>query len=213
MVHTKVTLPRALLPPSNPTPTISQSIATTLVKLTTPKHHSQITKSKNKSQTDIQSVSMPEHAHLVSSEVGSSLTSCAVGGGDGSAGAGVAPSCLRLPRWVAAGRWGSLDWSSAQLGFRAEGGAVFGLGFRFRLELWLGFAAAAGGVEDGVGPGMDGGLRRGRTDAGVGREGFYVLCFSNMAPFECTVECTSALGCLQQRLLYSSFISVLYSLL
>lgn len=163
MVLTKVTLPRALLLPSDPTPTISQSIATALVKLRTPKHHSQTTKSKNKSQIDIPSFSMPGHAHLVSSEVGSSLTSSTAGGGDGSAGAGGPPSCLRLPRWVAAGRWGSLDWSCAQLGFRAEGGAVFGLGFRFRLGLWLGFAAAGGGVEDGVGPGMDdcgaGGLR------------------------------------------------------
>lgn len=153
MVLTKVTLPRALLPPSDPTPTISQSIATALVKLRTPKHHSQTTRSKTKSQTDIPSVSMRGRAHLVSSEVGSSLTSCTAVA-DGSAGAGGPASCLRLPRWVA-GRWGSLDWSCAQLGFRAEGGAVFGLGFRFRLGLWLGFVAAGGGVEDGVGAGMD----------------------------------------------------------
>jgi len=46
MVLTKVTLPRALLLPSDPTPTISQSIATALVKLRTPKHHSQTTKSE-----------------------------------------------------------------------------------------------------------------------------------------------------------------------
>ena len=97
---------------------------------------------------------MPGHAHLVSSEVGSSLISCTAGGGDGSAGAGGSSSCLRLPRWVAAGRWGSFDWSCAQLGFRAEGSAVFGLGFRFRLGLWLGFAAAGGGVEDGIGAAM-----------------------------------------------------------
>ena len=39
---TKVTLPMALLLPSEPTPTISQSIATAFVKLTKPHHHSQI---------------------------------------------------------------------------------------------------------------------------------------------------------------------------
>jgi hypothetical protein len=179
MVLTKVTLPRALLLPSDPTPTISQSIATALVKLRTPKHHYQTTKSKKQIPNRHSNRPMSGRAHLVSSEVGSSLTSCTAGGGDGSAGAGGPPSCLRLPRWVAAGRWGSLDWSCAQLGFRAEGAAVFGLGFRFRLGLWLGFAAAGGGVEDGVGPGMDdcgaGGLRwRGFSC----KRGFSFLFFS-----------------------------------
>jgi hypothetical protein len=76
------------------------------------------------------------------------------GGGDASAGAwvddGDPASCLRLPRWVEAGRWGSLDWSCAQLGFRAEGPAALGLGFRFLFVLRPGFAPAADG-EDGGG--------------------------------------------------------------
>jgi hypothetical protein len=53
---------------------------------------------------------------------------------------------LRLPRNVEAG---SLDWSWAQLGFRAEGPADFFLGFRFVC------AAVAGATEDGGSAAMD----------------------------------------------------------
>lgn len=49
-----------------------------------------------------------------------------------------------MPRNVEAG---SLDWSWAQLGFRAEGEAGFVLGFRFGVRLV--FPAAAGAPEDG----------------------------------------------------------------
>ena len=54
-----------------------------------------------------------------------------------------------MPRWVAAGRWGSLDWSYAQLGFRAEGPAALGLDFRFLFGLWPGFAPVADGEGGG----------------------------------------------------------------
>jgi len=50
---------------------------------------------------------------------------------------------------VAAGRWGSLAWSCAQLGFRAEGPAALGLGFRFLFGLRLGFAPVADGEGGG----------------------------------------------------------------
>jgi hypothetical protein len=57
---------------------------------------------------------------------------------------------LRLPRNVEAG---SLDWSWAQLGFRAEGPADFFLGFRFGVR-FVG-AAVAGATEDGGSAAMD----------------------------------------------------------
>jgi hypothetical protein len=98
----------------------------------------------------------------VSSEVGSSLTSASLAavfvsrdGFSGSGGGEGSVRSLRLPRWVAAGRWGSLAWSCAQLGFRAAGPGGLGLDFRFRFGLRSGFAAVAGGMEDGGGIAMD----------------------------------------------------------
>lgn len=113
---------------------------------------------------------------MASSEVGSSLTSTSAGG-DGSAdagGCGEGPaSCLRLPRWVAAGRWGSLDWSCAQLGFKAEGPAALGLSFRFLFGLRPGFAPVADGEDDG------GAASAAMGECGAGglkMEGFLCLC-------------------------------------
>jgi hypothetical protein len=66
-----------------------------------------------------------------------------------------------LPRNVEAG---SLDWSWAQLGFRADGPADFLLGFRFGVRLV--FAAVAGAPGDGGAAAMDDGCGA-RAEGGV----------------------------------------------
>jgi hypothetical protein len=124
----------------------------------------------------------------VSSEVGSSLTSASPAAAsvsrDGFSGSGQGEGSvrsLRLPRWVAAGRWGSLAWSCAQLGFRTAGLAGLGLDldFRFRLGLRSGLAAAAGGgiAMDDCGAGGGVFIRFGRERAfGVGGLLLVPLC-------------------------------------